>query len=141
MNKFSCFVCEKRFSNESEIIKHLKIIHNVKDRTMNLKCAVSSECTKTYTTFKCFKEHISKCDHSMQVVKILFDCKLFELYIILCKHFQSDLIRDESPEAELQNVLTSFSQMGVVDVSINYPTQISFSVYLMRILLNLSLGF
>lgn len=70
MNKFRCFLCEKRFADELEIVKHLKIIHNVKDRTMDLKCAVSFNCTKTYTTFKCFREHISKCDYLLQVLNI-----------------------------------------------------------------------
>lgn len=71
MKKFSCFLCEKHFFDEKEIIKHLKIMHNIKDGTTNLKCAVSNQCSATYTSFKYFKDHISKCNYSVQVGKYL----------------------------------------------------------------------
>lgn len=61
MSDFTCFLCEKKIKNVKDIVKHLQILHNIKDKTVELKCCANSKCTQSFKTFRCFKEHISRC--------------------------------------------------------------------------------
>lgn len=98
-----CFLCKKYFSSDKEIIKHLKIAHNIKNGTTELKCVVSSKCKKTFTTFIPFQSHIKKCD----------------------------LDPHETIEAVHEELVTSLQQLDIsVHVSTSFPLIVSMNVYL-----------
>lgn len=83
MTQFKCFLCHKYFSDETNIVKHLKINHNIKDRTINLKCAVNSDCKEVYTTFKCFKNHILKCKPKQVCIWFRYTFQMIGNYLLL----------------------------------------------------------
>lgn len=50
---FKCFVCSKELIEVETTIRHLRIIHFLKEKKDVLKCIVSSaNCTKEFETFQ-----------------------------------------------------------------------------------------
>lgn len=60
---FACNYCaNKYFKTNGEAIKHLKIVHKVKEKVDQIKCTVkNSECNKYFQTFSGLARHITKC--------------------------------------------------------------------------------
>lgn len=66
MNILSCYLCDQTFSNSPEAVKHLKIIHLIKEHVDEIFCIVESKkdrvkCSKTFQTFNGMSAHAKKC--------------------------------------------------------------------------------
>lgn len=62
---FICYICAKEFENIDQIIKHLKVIHMIKENVHEIKCVVKknekNKCEKKFFTFRSLKRHIGNC--------------------------------------------------------------------------------
>lgn len=58
--EFECYLCNKVFSDTSDIIKHLKKIHFIKENINEIRC-LFPKCEKNFDTFNALRQHIKKC--------------------------------------------------------------------------------
>lgn len=66
MSILNCYLCEQTFFDLPEAVKHLKIIHLVKENVDEIICVVRNEnnsmkCSRTFQTFRGMCAHAKKC--------------------------------------------------------------------------------
>lgn len=59
--EFKCFDCPELFSDEKSAIKHLKIIHFIKDNKKSIYCLKNNGCKEFFSTFRHLKVHMKSC--------------------------------------------------------------------------------
>lgn len=59
--KYKYYVCKKDFSDVNSRVSHLRIIHNVKEKTESVKCILNLKCENVFQTFEGMKRHLNKC--------------------------------------------------------------------------------
>lgn len=69
---FKCFLCNNEFGNAKIILKHLKIVHLLKDKSCNLKCVANNSCTKVFHTFDGLRKHSEICHKNKIKSKVKF---------------------------------------------------------------------
>lgn len=89
-----CFKCNKKCLDLPEAIKHLKIIHLIKENVDDIFC-LRPNCKKSYRTFKTLKAHIDKCTQQnpstliSTEVRVVYD--LLNIINIKSNTIQTDL--------------------------------------------------
>lgn len=58
---FKCFVCSELFSSDKMAIKHLKIIHFIKDNKEPIYCLKNNGCQYHSFTLRQVKVHMKSC--------------------------------------------------------------------------------
>lgn len=64
MNILGCYLCQQTFCNSPDAVKHLKIMHFVKENVNKIFCIVRTEedrCPKMFQTFRGMTTHAKKC--------------------------------------------------------------------------------
>lgn len=67
MNFYECFICHKTFLSMSNILKHLKFVHKIRESPTGnetLKCVRSCRCDSKFSNFKSMQNHSRLCDVS-----------------------------------------------------------------------------
>lgn len=59
--EFKCFECLEIFSDGKSAIKHLKVIHFIKDNTNPIYCLKNNGCKNHFSTFRNLKKHMNSC--------------------------------------------------------------------------------
>lgn len=59
--EFKCFKCFELFSEEKIAIKHLKIIHFIKENKYPIWCLKNNGCKNQFLTFRQLKNHMKSC--------------------------------------------------------------------------------
>lgn len=79
--EFKCFECCEEFPEEKVVVKHMKIIHFIKDNKTSIFCLKNNGCREQFSTFRNLKSHMKSCVIKVQELYIERIC--FELNVIL----------------------------------------------------------
>lgn len=59
---FKCNICGLELNEINLMVRHLKVIHMVKENVSGIRCVVNkNSCKKSYASFKALKEHTVSC--------------------------------------------------------------------------------
>lgn len=64
MSVYKCYECGEKFNETKYIFHHLKNVHKIKEREMQIKCVNNFEthiCLRTFLTFDGLRKHLDKC--------------------------------------------------------------------------------
>lgn len=63
-NRYRCYECERKFTDLNLVFSHLKNVHFVKKKLMQIKCVnnfSSYKCSNVFLTFNGLRKHLDKC--------------------------------------------------------------------------------
>lgn len=61
MDKYKCYECKKTFKEVNTIITHLRNVHSIREKIMQIKCVSnlnSYDCGKTFLSFGGLRKHL-----------------------------------------------------------------------------------
>lgn len=64
MNIFRCYECSANFDGTKKLIDHLKKVHKIKEKVMQIKCGKKLHthiCSRTFLTYDGLRKHLNKC--------------------------------------------------------------------------------
>lgn len=64
MEKYKCYLCNKKFNEIKLIFCHLRSVHTIKEKITQIKCVnnfIAFKCTKTFLTYAALRSHLEKC--------------------------------------------------------------------------------
>lgn len=100
-----CFLCDLSSNNHSIIIKHLRIIHNVRESIQTINCIASVKCAKSFLTFKGIQKHLEKCKPEVPSQMVAE-------------------IRVSQTEDELESAVQKLSRINISDESIDCSLEV-----------------
>lgn len=81
--ELKCYLCDKIFPDISDIIKHLKKIHFVREN-INEICCLTPKCDKNFDTFNALRQHTKKCSDVMKrkIIKksVVKEVRKYDIY-------------------------------------------------------------
>lgn len=64
METYKCYQCNEKFTDIKNTFSHLRNVHRIKDRMVQIKCVNNFNdfvCTHTFLTFDGLRKHLPKC--------------------------------------------------------------------------------
>lgn len=71
MSVYKCYKCDIKFNETKNVIDHLKKVHKIKEKVMQIKCVNNFDthvCSQTFLTFDGLRKHLKKCDSDSKKV-------------------------------------------------------------------------